>query len=62
MVNALALSPDGRWALSGSYDNTIKRWDVETGGCMATWQGHTGRCERIGPESRWPMGAVGVLG
>ena len=41
-VKALALSPDGRWALSGSKDNTIKRWDVETGGCMATWQGHTG--------------------
>ena len=61
-VEALVLSPDGRWALSGSDDKTIKRWDVETGGCMATWQGHTDRCERIGPESRWPLGAVGVLG
>ena len=27
-VNALALSPDGRWALSGSWDKTIKRWEI----------------------------------
>jgi WD40 repeat protein len=42
-VNALAVSPDGRWALSGSTDPTIYRWDCETGQCTAKWKGHTKR-------------------
>ncbi|HOH28142.1 MAG TPA: WD40 repeat domain-containing protein [Candidatus Hydrogenedentes bacterium] len=28
-VNSLCLSADGRWALSGSYDNTLRLWELD---------------------------------
>ncbi|MBX2862640.1 MAG: hypothetical protein KTR27_03725, partial [Leptolyngbyaceae cyanobacterium MAG.088] len=38
-VWSVALSEDGRHALSGSDDNTIKLWDLTTGNCLATFCG-----------------------
>ena len=38
-VRSVALSGDGRQALSGSSDNTLKLWDVSTGECLATFCG-----------------------
>ena len=40
-VNSVAVSPDGKWAASGSHDNTVKVWDLETGECLKTLKGHT---------------------
>ncbi|KAH8759523.1 WD40-repeat-containing domain protein, partial [Diaporthe sp. PMI_573] len=34
-IESIAVSPDGRWLASGSY-NTIKIWDVATGACTQT--------------------------
>ena len=34
-VNAVALSSNGHLALSGSFDNTLKLWDLETGKVFA---------------------------
>ena len=31
--------PDGRRVVSGSYDQTLKVWDVATGECLATLEG-----------------------
>ena len=42
-VTSLAFSPDGTSLVSGSYDKTIKLWDVQTGGVVKTFQGHTNR-------------------
>jgi GTPase SAR1 family protein/DNA-directed RNA polymerase subunit RPC12/RpoP len=39
-VSSVAVSPDGRWAASGSFDDTVKIWDIETGNCQATLEGH----------------------
>jgi WD40 repeat protein len=39
-INSVCFSPDGKTALSGSYDNTIKLWEVETGICIRTFEGH----------------------
>jgi len=38
--------PDGRLVVSGSEDSTLKVWDVATGECVATLEGHLGdvRC------------------
>ncbi|BCM88445.1 hypothetical protein IAD21_00276 [Abditibacteriota bacterium] len=42
MVETVAYSPDGRELASGSSDNTIKLWDVQTGLLLRTLTGHTG--------------------
>ena len=40
------MSPDGRRVVSGSFDKTLKVWDVATGKCMATLEGHLGWVRR----------------
>jgi WD40 repeat protein len=40
-VNCVALSPDGRRAVSASEDNTLKVWDLETGRELRTLKGHS---------------------
>ena len=35
------MSPDGRRVVSGSRDDTLKVWDVATGKCLATLEGHS---------------------
>ena len=34
--------PDGLRVVSGSRDDTLKVWDVATGECVATLEGHSG--------------------
>ena len=40
-VISVCISPDGKRALSGSSDHTIKLWDLETSTCLCTMEGHT---------------------
>ena len=40
-VRSVALSPDGRYALSGSDDHTLRLWELATGTCLRTFEGHT---------------------
>ena len=37
----MAVTPDGRRAVSGSYDRTLRLWDLESGQPVRTLQGHT---------------------
>lgn len=41
-VKAVCLSADGRHALSGGADGTLRLWDVSTGCCLRTFTGHAG--------------------
>ncbi len=41
MVHSAAFSPDGRSILSGSWDNTLKLWDVATNRKLLTFAEHT---------------------
>jgi WD40 repeat protein len=38
----MAFSPDGKRIVSGSFDNTLKVWDAETGQETLTLEGHSG--------------------
>ncbi len=38
-VNSVAFSPDGKMALSGSADTTLKLWDIATGDVIRTFTG-----------------------
>ncbi|MGD0089819.1 MAG: protein kinase [Planctomycetota bacterium] len=40
-VSGVAFSPDGKLALSGSWDRALKLWDVATGRELWTFTGHT---------------------
>ncbi|MEG4171731.1 hypothetical protein QUA11_29755, partial [Microcoleus sp. S13_D1] len=40
-VTGVAIAPDGKTAISGSLDKTLKIWDTETGTELRTLTGHT---------------------
>ena len=39
-MNSVCFSPDGRRLASGCDDRTARLWDVETGACVKTLEGH----------------------
>ncbi|MEM6405544.1 MAG: NACHT domain-containing protein, partial [Pseudomonadota bacterium] len=45
--NAVAYSPDGQFALSGSDDGTVRQWDLATGVEIRCLQGHTSQVNSV---------------
>ena len=39
-MKSVQITPDGRFAVSGSDDKTVKVWDLEAGTCVGTLEGH----------------------
>lgn len=39
-VETIVVSPDNRWVATGSFDNTIKIWDIESGRELRSLSGH----------------------
>ena len=53
LVNALAITPDGRRVISASADHTLRVWNVESGNQIAafTGEGPMLRCV-VAPDGR----------
>jgi eukaryotic-like serine/threonine-protein kinase len=53
-IDTVAISPDGRTALSSSDDHTLKLWDLATGEEIRTFTGHNGPVNSvaISPDGR----------
>jgi WD40 repeat protein len=56
-VQSVALSPDGRFALSGSDDRTLKLWDVGTGKELRSLRGHGSHVKSVAfsPNGRFAL-------
>ena len=56
-VNSVAFSPDGKFALSGSFDNTMRLWNVATGKEMRCFSGHTAVVASVAfsPDGRYAL-------
>ncbi len=53
--DAMALNSNGSWALTGSMDGTIKRWETRTGKCVASWMGHKVATIVINEDDTWAL-------
>ena len=58
-VLSVALTPDGKRAVSASWDKTLKVWDLEPGGKPLTLRGHKDRVIGVAvtQDSRWIVSA-----
>ena len=56
-VTSVAFSPDGRFALSGSGDKTLKLWEVATGNELRSFNGHTHHVNSVAfsPDGRFAL-------
>jgi WD40 repeat protein/tRNA A-37 threonylcarbamoyl transferase component Bud32 len=56
-VESVSITQDGRYAVSGSHDKTLRLWDIETGQCLQTMEGHTGGVfsASITPDARYAV-------
>jgi WD40 repeat protein/serine/threonine protein kinase len=56
-VVSVALSADGRWALSGGYDYAVRLWDLPRGKCVRIFEGHRDNVQAVAlsADGRWAM-------
>ncbi|MBZ0280692.1 MAG: TIR domain-containing protein, partial [Anaerolineae bacterium] len=56
-VGSVAFSPDGRFALSGSSDNTLILWNVASGEIIRRFEGHSGSVYSVAfsPDGRFAL-------
>jgi len=60
-VHSVAFSPDGRYALSGSGDQTLRLWDVASGREIRAFKGHMNQVWSVAfsPDVRYALSGSG---
>lgn len=60
-VSSVAVSRDGRTALSGGHDRTLRLWDTETGNLVRVMEGHGDRVTSVDlcPDGKWAVSSGG---
>ncbi len=60
-VNAVAITPDGKQAISASRDNSLKLWDLTTGTELFSLTGHTDSVNAVAitPDGKQAISASG---
>jgi WD40 repeat protein len=58
-VNSVAVTPDGRWVVSASSDNTLKVWELQSGREVITIEGHSASVNGVAltPDDRRAVSA-----
>jgi WD40 repeat protein len=58
-VCGVAITPDGRRAVSASWDNMLRVWDLESGQSLRTLEGHSRRVSGVAitPDGRRAVSA-----
>jgi WD40 repeat protein len=61
IVRSVAFSPDGRYILSGSEDNTIRLWETATGRELRRFEGHSELVYSVAfsPDGRYALSGSG---
>ena len=59
MINAIAITPDGRMLISGSSDKTIKIWSIGTGDLICTLTDHSNPVSAIAVSAGGQLFASG---
>ena len=56
-VTSVAVTPDGRFAVSGSRDRTARLWTLTTGTCLRVLKGHRGSvsCVAVSPDRNFAV-------
>jgi WD40 repeat protein len=60
-VTSVALTPDGKRAVSASYDGALKVWDLDTGRVLRALEGHFWLVygAAVTPDGKWAVSASG---
>lgn len=56
-VDAVTITPNGRFAISGSWDSTLRVWDLATGKCLRVLKGHQDyvTAVAVSPDGRFAL-------
>jgi WD40 repeat protein len=52
IVTSVIITPDGRRAISGSLDATLRVWDLQTSDCLMVLRGYSYGCMDLTPDGR----------